>query len=47
MARIEAGQPFGVIVDYAHTPDAIEKVLTLLRRLHPSGRVIAVFGERG
>ncbi|MDF2761302.1 MAG: UDP-N-acetylmuramyl-tripeptide synthetase [Thermomicrobiales bacterium] len=47
MARIEAGQPFSVVVDYAHTPDAIEKVLTLLRRLHPSGRVIAVFGSAG
>ena len=47
MARIEAGQPFSVVVDYAHTPDAIEKVLTLLRALHPSGRVIAVFGSAG
>ena len=47
MARVEAGQPFSVVVDYAHTPDAIEKVLTLLRRLHPSGRVIAVFGSAG
>ncbi len=47
MARVEAGQPFSVVVDYAHTPDAIEKVLTLLRGLHPSGRVIAVFGSAG
>jgi UDP-N-acetylmuramoyl-L-alanyl-D-glutamate--2,6-diaminopimelate ligase len=34
-------------VDYAHTPEAIEKVLTLLRGLHPSRRVIAVFGSAG
>jgi UDP-N-acetylmuramoyl-L-alanyl-D-glutamate--2,6-diaminopimelate ligase len=47
MARVEAGQPFSVVVDYAHTPEAIEKVLTLLRRLHPSRRVIAVFGSAG
>jgi UDP-N-acetylmuramoyl-L-alanyl-D-glutamate--2,6-diaminopimelate ligase len=47
MVRVEAGQPFRVVVDYAHTPDAIEKVLTLLRDLHPSGRLIAVFGSAG
>jgi UDP-N-acetylmuramoyl-L-alanyl-D-glutamate--2,6-diaminopimelate ligase len=47
MARVEAGQPFSVVVDYAHTPDAIEKVLTLLRGLYPSGRLIAVFGSAG
>jgi UDP-N-acetylmuramoyl-L-alanyl-D-glutamate--2,6-diaminopimelate ligase len=47
MARVEAGQPFSVVVDYAHTPEAIEKVLTLLRDLHPSRRVIAVFGSAG
>ena len=47
MAQVDAGQPFTVVVDYAHTPDAIEKVLTLLRRLHPSGRLIAVFGSAG
>jgi UDP-N-acetylmuramoyl-L-alanyl-D-glutamate--2,6-diaminopimelate ligase len=47
MVRVDAGQPFSVVVDYAHTPEAIEKVLTLLRRFHPSGRVIAVFGSAG
>ena len=47
MARVDTGQPFSVVVDYAHTPEAMEKVLTLLRGLHPSGRVIAVFGSAG
>lgn len=47
MVRVEAGQPFSVVVDYAHTPGAIEKVLMLLRGLHPSGKLIAVFGSAG
>jgi UDP-N-acetylmuramoyl-L-alanyl-D-glutamate--2,6-diaminopimelate ligase len=47
MARVDVGQSFSVVVDYAHTPESMEKVLTLLRRFHPSGRVIAVFGSAG
>ncbi|MEP7004042.1 MAG: UDP-N-acetylmuramoyl-L-alanyl-D-glutamate--2,6-diaminopimelate ligase [Chloroflexota bacterium] len=46
MDRIDAGQPFTVIVDYAHTPESLEKVLALLRPL-TSGRLIAVFGSAG
>lgn len=47
MARVDAGQPFSVVVDYAHTPDSLEKILRLLRSLHPGGRLIAVFGSAG
>ncbi|HEV2251088.1 MAG TPA: UDP-N-acetylmuramoyl-L-alanyl-D-glutamate--2,6-diaminopimelate ligase [Candidatus Limnocylindria bacterium] len=46
MDRIDAGQPFAVIVDYAHTPESLEKVLALLRPLTP-GKLIAVFGSAG
>lgn len=44
--RIDAGQPFLAIVDYAHTPDALEKVLRAARRL-TLGRLICVFGAGG
>ena len=32
LERIECGQPFGVFVDYAHTPDALATVLDAMRR---------------
>lgn len=47
MQAISHGQPFGVVVDYAHTPDSLAKVLTLLRSLYPGGRLLAVFGSAG
>ena len=46
LARIQEGQPFDVFVDYAHTPDSIEKTIRLLRSLN-SGRIIVVFGSAG
>jgi UDP-N-acetylmuramoyl-L-alanyl-D-glutamate--2,6-diaminopimelate ligase len=49
MERIDAGQPFAVIVDYAHTPAALEAVLDLLGPLAAArgGGLIAVFGSAG
>ncbi|MEP7081808.1 MAG: UDP-N-acetylmuramoyl-L-alanyl-D-glutamate--2,6-diaminopimelate ligase [Chloroflexota bacterium] len=46
MERVDAGQPFAVVVDYAHTADSLGKVLRSLRPL-TQGRLIAVFGSAG
>ncbi|HEU4672163.1 MAG TPA: UDP-N-acetylmuramoyl-L-alanyl-D-glutamate--2,6-diaminopimelate ligase [Candidatus Limnocylindrales bacterium] len=49
MERVDAGQPFGVIVDYAHTPASLEHVLDLLAPVAAArgGGLIAVFGSAG
>ncbi len=46
LEAVDAGQPFAVLVDYAHTPDAIEAVVAAAREL-TGGRVVVVVGAAG
>jgi UDP-N-acetylmuramoyl-L-alanyl-D-glutamate--2,6-diaminopimelate ligase len=46
LERIDCGQRFSVIVDYAHTPDSLEKATCAIRGVS-QGRVIVVFGCGG
>jgi UDP-N-acetylmuramoyl-L-alanyl-D-glutamate--2,6-diaminopimelate ligase len=45
--RIDEGQPFLVVVDYAHADDALRNLISTARELNPSGRVITLFGAGG
>jgi UDP-N-acetylmuramoyl-L-alanyl-D-glutamate--2,6-diaminopimelate ligase len=50
--HVDAGQPFTVIVDYAHTDDALRNLLVLARQIqksnaHPGSRIITLFGCGG
>ncbi|HUX38422.1 MAG TPA: UDP-N-acetylmuramoyl-L-alanyl-D-glutamate--2,6-diaminopimelate ligase [Rectinemataceae bacterium] len=46
MTAIKAGQPFEVIVDYAHTPSSFEAIFPPLRE-RARGRIISLFGSAG
>jgi UDP-N-acetylmuramoyl-L-alanyl-D-glutamate--2,6-diaminopimelate ligase len=45
--QIDEGQPFHVVVDYAHADDAMRNLIATARELNPAGRIITVFGAGG
>lgn len=47
MQRIDEGQPFSVVIDYAHTAESLAKVLDELAPTEPGGGLITVFGSAG
>ena len=48
LSKVDIGQDFDVYVDFAHTPDAMEKVYDFVRStLNPSNKLITVYGSAG
>ena len=48
MEKVDCGQPFNVIVDFAHTPDGMEQMMQFGRSItQPGHRLISVFGSAG
>jgi UDP-N-acetylmuramoyl-L-alanyl-D-glutamate--2,6-diaminopimelate ligase len=45
--RIDVGQPFLLVVDYAHTDDALRSLLATAKELNPDGRIVTLFGCGG
>ena len=45
--QIDEGQPFHVVVDYAHADDALRNLIATARELNPDGRIITLFGAGG
>jgi UDP-N-acetylmuramoyl-L-alanyl-D-glutamate--2,6-diaminopimelate ligase len=45
--RIDEGQPFLLVVDYAHADDALRNLISTARELNPAGRIITLFGAGG
>lgn len=47
LERVDSPKGWTAIIDYAHTPDALEKCLRAVRELLSTGRIITVFGAGG
>lgn len=47
LEEVDCGQPFKVLVDFAHTEDALRNTLMTMRRISPGSRILLVFGCGG